>query len=290
MIRAREQFHPAFSLRCRGGLQTTIPAFYSYSGFTAVVTFGGEIVNPRRNIPLVLVISLPLDHGRLHLVTLAMPGVVNWRDLGAERRPCRVSQSVFLPSGIGVFIGVAAVCAIATSINGLLLTKSRDVYSLALDRVFPVGLSQVGPFGEPRGALLAMCGVAIFGVSLRRSFVQYASMAVLCVMVIHVLQGVVLLLLPRRMPAHYQSADYRLSTPARAFWGIGLIVIASIFIVSGVASERVGGLVYLAACGLGALWYAFRRRQLRRRGIRIDQLLIDRAARLIKMPARAATQ
>ena len=115
-------------------------------------------------------------------------------------------------------------------------------------------------------------------------------MAVLCVMVIHVLQGVVIVLLPRRMPAHYQAAEYRLSQPARVFWGIGLIVVASVFIVSGVASERVGGLVYLAACGMGAGWYATRRRQLAQRGLRIEQLLLDHAERVIKAPDRAAAR
>ena len=127
-------FTPLFPLGIMAVLQTAIPAFYSYSGFSAIVTFGGEIVNPRRNIPLVLVISLPLITAVYTLVTLAMPGVVNWRDLAAGDATLSRVSSVFLPAGVGVFIGVAAVCAIATSINGLLLTKSRDVFSLALDR------------------------------------------------------------------------------------------------------------------------------------------------------------
>jgi APA family basic amino acid/polyamine antiporter len=283
-------FTPLFPFGLAAVLQTTIPAFYSYSGFSAIVTFGGEIVNPRRNIPLVLVISLPLIMATYTLVTLAMPGVVNWRELSAGDATLSRVAAVFLPAGVGVFIGIAAVCAIATSINGLLLSKSRDVYSLALDQIFPEALSRMGRFGEPRGALLAMCGVAVLGVSLRRSFVEYASMAVLCVMVIHVLQGVVILLLPRRMPEHYQAAAYRLSQPARMFWGIGLIVVASVFILSGVASERVGGVVYLAACGLGACWYAARRRQLAGRGLRIEQLLLDHAQRVIKTPDRAAVR
>ena len=280
-----ENFTPLFPLGVMAVLQTAIPAFYSYSGFAAIVTFGGEIVDPRRNIPLVLVISLPLIMALYTLVTLAMPGVVPWQELGAGDATLSRVAAVFLPTGVGVLIGVAAVCAISTSINGLLLTKSRDVFALALDRIFPEAVSRMGPFGEPRGALLAMCAVALLGVSLRRSFVEYASMAVLCVMVIHVLQGVVILLLPARMPAHYDAAEYRLSRAARLFWGTGLIGFASMFILSGLASERIGGVVYLAACGIGAGWYAFRRRQLRARGLRIEQLLLDHAARVIHRPA-----
>jgi APA family basic amino acid/polyamine antiporter len=278
-------FVPLFPLGIWAVLQTAIPAFYSYSGFSAIVTFGGEIVNPRRNIPMVLVISLPLITAVYTLVTLATPGVVPWRELATGGAPMsRVAAEIF-PPWIGIFVGLAAVCAIATSINGLLLSKSRDVYALAIDKVFPEGLSGMGPFGEPRGALLAMCVVAIAGVSLRRSFVEYASMAVLCVMVIHVLQGVAILLLPTRMPGHFAAAEYRLSGPARVLWGIGLIVLASVFILAGLAGEQAGGVVYLIACGIGALWYVVRRQYLLKQGLSIEKLLLDHAGRVIKPPS-----
>lgn len=273
---------PLFPLGVMAVLKTALPAFYSYSGFSAIVTFGGEIVNPRRNIPMVLVISLPLIAATYTLVTLSMPGVVNWRDLASGDATLSRVAMVFLPQSVGVFIALAAICAIATSINGLLLSKSRDVFSLAVDKVFPEALADVGPFGEPRGAQIAMCGVAILGVSLQRSFVEYASMSVLCVMVIHVLQGAAILLLPTRMPGHFEAAGYRLSPPARRFWGVGLVILASVFILSGVAGERVGGIVYLIACGIGAGWYALRRAMLRRRGLSIEQLLLDHAARVVK--------
>lgn len=279
-------FVPLFPLGMMAVLKTAIPAFYSYSGFSAIVTFGGEIVNPRRNIPLVLVISLPLITVTYTLVTLAMPGVVPWHELATGDATLSRVALVFLPPSVGMFIGLAAVCAIATSINGLLLSKSRDVYSLAIDRVFPEAVSSMGPFGEPRGALLAMGGVAILGVSLQRSFVEYASMSVLCVMVIHILQGVATLLLPKRMPEHFAAAGYRLSRLARAFWGVGLVLLAIVFILSGLANERVGGIVYLIACSVGAAWYGLRRHQLRRHDLSIEQLLLDHAARVVR-PASA---
>ena len=96
--RAAANFTPLFPFGVVAVLQTTIPAFYSYSGFSAVVTFGGEIVNPRRNIPLVLVISLPSIMAVYTLVTLAMPGVVNWRDLSVgDATLSRVARFSFHP-------------------------------------------------------------------------------------------------------------------------------------------------------------------------------------------------
>ncbi len=277
-----ENFAPLFPFGVMAVLQTAIPAFYSYSGFSAIVTFGGEIENPRRNIPRVLVISLPLIAATYTLVTLSMPGVVNWKDLASGNATLSRVALVFLPESIGVFIAFAAICAIATSINGLVLSKSRDVFALAVDRVFPKALADVGPFGEPRGALLAMGLVAIVGVSMQRSFVEYASMSVLCVMVIHILQGVAILLLPSRMPGHFEAAEFKLSTGARAFWGAGLVVLATVFILSGLAADRVGGIVYLIACSVGALGYLARKWMLARQGLSIEHLLREHAARVVK--------
>ena len=282
-----ENFSPLFPLGVMAVLQTAIPAFYSYSGFSAIVTFGGEIVNPRKNIPRVLVISLPLIAATYTLVTLSMPGVVNWQDLASGDATLSRVALVFLPASVGAFIAFAAICAIATSINGLLLSKSRDVFSLAVDRVFPKALADVERFGEPRGALFAMCGVAIIGVSMQRSFVEYASMSVLCVMVIHILQGVAILLLPSRMPGHFEAAEYKLGHGARLFWGLGLVVLASVFILSGLAGDRVGGIVYLIACGIGALWYVARKWMLAKQGLSIEQLLREHAARVVKPKAAA---
>lgn len=282
-----DRFTPLFPLGVGPVLYAAVPAYYSYSGFSAVVTIGGEIVRPRRNIPIVLLVSFPIIAITYTLLTLAVPAAVPWQELSTGRATLTRVATAVLPDGFGMFIGAAALCAIATSINGLLLSKSRDVFSLALDRVLPGGLAAVGPFGEPRAALLLMCLVAIGGVALQRSFAEYAAMSVLCVMIVHALQGVVVLLLPGRRPTHFAAAGYQLGPAGRVFWGAGLIVCAVGFILVGLAGDRVGGIIYLLACGLGALYYLVRRRALRRRGLEIDALLLAHASHAIHAPASA---
>jgi APA family basic amino acid/polyamine antiporter len=282
-----ENFRPLFPIGVRPVLQAAIPAFYSYSGFSAVVALGGEIERPRRNIPLVLLVSFPAIVAVYTLVTLAVPAVVPWRTLAAgDATLSRVALECF-PPGVGAFVAVAAACAIATTINGLVLSKSRDIFSLAVDRVLPRRLAGIGPFGEPRSALLFMGAVAIAGVSLRRSFTEYAAMSVLCVMVVHVLQGVVVITLPRRRPQHFDAAGYRLGAAGRAVWGAGLIVCACGFILAGLATDHVGGVVYLAACGLGAIWYAVRRARLLRQGEKIEDLMLAHALHVVRPPGEA---
>lgn len=282
-------FTPLFPLGAWLVVKTAIPAFYSFSGFSAIVTFGGEIENPRRNIPRVLLISFPIIVVTYLLVALAVPGVVPWRELSHGNSTLSAVASRFLPPWISTVVAAAAVCAIATTINGMLLSKSRDLFSLSIDRVLPKAFSSIGPFGEPRVALIFMCAVAISGIALRRSFTEYASMAVLCVMVVHVLQGIVILVLPRRLPRHYAAAGYKLNEGGRLFWGIGLVVLATVFIAAGLMGDYYGGVIYLAACALGAAGYFVRRAALRRRGLSIEALLLEHASSVVPQPAAGAS-
>ena len=277
-----ENFLPLFPVGVGPVLAAAIPAFYSFSGFSAIVALGGEVERPRRNIPLVLLISFPTIVVAYTLVTLAVPGVVPWTELRRGNATLTRVAGEFLPAGIGTLVAAAAVCAIATTINGLVLSKSRDLFSLAVDRVLPQSLTRVGRFGEPRTALLFMAAVAILGVLMGRSFTEYASMSVLCVMVVHVLQGVVVLVLPRRSPEHFEAAGFRLGhAGAPPFWGAGLIVCACGFILAGLGTDTTGAIVYLVSCALGAAWYALRRRALRRRGLSIE-LILSHAAHVVR--------
>jgi basic amino acid/polyamine antiporter, APA family len=284
-----ENFQPLFPFGLRPVVAAAIPAFYSYSGFSAIVAIGGEVDRPRRSIPLVLLISFPTILLAYTLVTVAVPGVVSWRELAKGNATLTRVAQAFLPPGVGTFVGAAALCAIATTINGLVLSKSRDIYSLAVDRVLPGRLAAVGPFGEPRTALVFMGAVAVAGIALQRTFTQYASMSVLCVMVVHVLQGVVVLVLPRRLPEHFEAAGYKLGRAGRIFWGGGLMVAATGFILAGLLTDLAGGVLYVVCCAAGALWYASRRATLRRRGLRIEDLMLHHAAQALRPSAVATT-
>ena len=109
-------------------------------------------------------------------------------------------------------------------------------------------------------------------------------------MVMHILQGVAILLLPARKPQHFEAAGYKLSQPFRVFWGVGLIMLASLFILSGLSKDSAGGVVYLIACSVGAIGYFVRRAMLRARGLSIEELLLHHAARALQpAPARASS-
>jgi hypothetical protein len=128
-------------------------------------------------------------------------------------------------------------------------------------------------------ALLSMSAVAIAGALIGRTFIQYASMAVLSVMVVQILGGLAIVLLPRRMPASYAAAAFKLPPAARLFFGVGLMVCSLGFILAGLAGDLIGAMIYIVAFTVGAAGYAIRKITLQRRGIRIEDLLLKRAGR-----------
>ena len=57
--------------------------------------------------------------------------------------------------------------------------------------------------------------------------------------------------------------------------------------LSGLVGDRVGGMVYLIACGVGGLWYLVRKWMLAKQGLSIEHLLREHAARVVQAPASA---
>jgi len=283
------RFSPLFPLGVWPVLLAAIPAYYSYTGFSAIMSFGGEIERPRRNIPLCLAISFPIIMLTYTAVVVAVPGLLPWQQLAVTKATVSEAAMVFLPRSFAAAITMGAVFAIATSINGLILAKSRDLFALGVARVLPGVFATVGPrYGEPRVALLTMGAVAMAGVMLGRSFAQYASMAVLCLMLHQILTATALLRLRARMPEQYAAAGFKLGPRAIVFWGTGLIACSLVFIVAGLLGDPAGGVIYVATSVLGAVIYALRRRQLRREGVSIEELLLRRSRSLAQQTARPA--
>ena len=253
-----ENFRPLFPVGVGPVLQAAIPAFYSFSGFSAIVALGGEVETRGATSRSCWSSASPPILAAYTLVTLAVPGVVPWRELAAgdatltrvARRSCRRASGL-RGRGRGV----------------------RDRHHHQRPRALQEprrllagrGPRAAGAAGRDRAVrraaqrpLLHVRRSRSRGCLMRRSFTEYASMSVLCVMVVHVLQGVVVLVLPRR-PRALRGGRVPPGRAGRIFWGVGLIVVACGFILAGLARDRVGAVVYLVSCALGALWYLRRR-------------------------------
>ena len=85
------------------------------------------------------------------------------------------AAEVFLPTGIVTGIAVGALFAVATSINGILMGNSRDVYTGAKSGVLPSYFATIhNGYGTPSRAVLLIGALALPGIAIGGSVVNFA--------------------------------------------------------------------------------------------------------------------
>ncbi len=267
-------------------MSAAVPAFFSYGGFLTVVVVGEEIRNPGRNIPLALLLTFLVVAVTYTLVTIVLPGLVPWRELGTIVAPMSYASTLFLPDWFATAISFSALLAAATSINVVILATSRSFFALARNRVYPRALSRVGHrTGEPDLAMIFVVLIVLGGIAAQGTVVQYASVSVIGIMIFGIIWAIALLRLPAVMPEHYAKAAFRLN-------GTGIRVVAAIkiavsvtFLYIGVRDNLLPGLFYIGLIGLGVVYYVLRQRHLDKAGISLRDLLRNEA-----VEAAAATR
>ena len=255
-------------------LSAAVPAFYSYSGFLTVVVVGEEIRNPGRNIPLALLLSFVVVAVIYTLVTIVLPGLVPWQQLGAIVAPMSYASSLFLPEWFAVAITISALLAAATSINVAVLAMSRSFFALARSRIYPRVLSRVSKrTREPNAAMIFVVLWVLVGIAAQGTAVQYASVTVIGVMIYGIIWAIALLRLPAAMPEHYAKATFKLNGNALRTVAAIKIVVSVTFLYVGVRDNLLPGLFYIGLLALGVVYYFFRQRHLARIGISLRDLL-----------------
>ncbi len=253
-------------------LGAAVAAYFSFLGFMVIAEIAEEIKDPDRTIPRALVISFLVVIVAYMLIAVVVPGLIDWRSLGSLPAPVASAAETFLPPAASKTIAVAAILAAATSVHGILLVHSRDVFALARDTVFPAALARLSPGGIPRRAVVLLTGVSLLGALLGRSIVDYAVLSALGVMTLQALAGIAVLR-HATVPGRFGLRD-----GTRKVVGALFLVVSGLFGVMGAAQRPGLALGFAVAAALGFLYYGARARVLARRGIRLDHLIVRRHA------------
>ncbi|WP_395364590.1 amino acid permease [Streptomyces sp. YH02] len=121
-------------------------AFFSYIGFDAITTAGEEVRNPRRNIPIAILICIGLVTLLYCAVALSAIGA-----LGADAvadRPAALSLVVDQVTGSSVgggIIAFGAVVAIASVVLAVMYGQTRVLMSMSRDGLVPRVFERVSP-------------------------------------------------------------------------------------------------------------------------------------------------
>ena len=146
--------------------QTIIGA---YAGWPNGAYFGGEDVDPGRNIPRAIFTTIITTGLLFILVTFALNHALSLAQLRQSKLPIADALTPLLGPDAVKLVAAGAALSVITCCNARVMGASRVLYALAEDRLFPSVAGRVNRGGSPWVAL-AMTFIAALGLVLTGSF------------------------------------------------------------------------------------------------------------------------
>ncbi|MBL4634081.1 MAG: amino acid permease [Kofleriaceae bacterium] len=135
------RLEPLFSDGSGGFLAAAAFVFVSYAGITKVTAFAEEVKNPKRNLPLGILLSLLIAVVLYGSVSLILVAVLPMDVLQNDLHPIYTLAETLGGQIFGTIAAVVGVATMASMANGGLLAASRFPYAMSRDRLLPSSLS-----------------------------------------------------------------------------------------------------------------------------------------------------
>jgi APA family basic amino acid/polyamine antiporter len=166
---AADAVTPGASLTLRGAGVAMIALLWSYDGWEFLSWVAGEIKDPRRNLPLALILGIVLVIVTYLLVNAVFLYALTPAQLAASKAPADAVMTALFSRDVGRWVAlfIALISFGASSV--VILGGARIYYSMARDGVFFPGMTRVHPrWHTPVTSLLAQCGWVIFLIATSR--------------------------------------------------------------------------------------------------------------------------
>ncbi len=136
-----------------------LASFVAYDGWHVIAFVGGEVINPKRNIPLSLLIGLSICIVIYVLANIAYLHVLPLQQLMASNRvAAEAAQAAMGPIG-ATLITLTIVLSSIGAANGAILTAPRIYFAQAQDGLFFRRFGNVHPKFETPGFSILAQGV-----------------------------------------------------------------------------------------------------------------------------------
>jgi APA family basic amino acid/polyamine antiporter len=129
-----------------GILAASAVIFFAYIGFDAVSTASQEAINPKKDMPIGILVSLAVCTVLYIGVSLTMTGIVNYKDLNVPA-PISLAIDKFGPalSWLTPIIEIGAIAGLSSVVLVLLMGQSRIFYIMAHDGLLWKSFAKVHP-------------------------------------------------------------------------------------------------------------------------------------------------
>ena len=110
--------------------------FFAYIGFDAVSTQAGEAINPKKDVPFAIIMSLIICTVLYILVSLVLTGMVRYDQLDVKAPVASAFEGVNMPWAT-ILITIAAVAGLISVMMVMMLGQTRVFLGMAKDGLLP---------------------------------------------------------------------------------------------------------------------------------------------------------
>jgi amino acid transporter len=241
-------------LTARQALAGALLLIFMYGGYEVVPVPGGEAIDPRRDVPFALVITIVAVTAVMTLTQVVAQGVLP--DLATHSTPIADAAAVFLGASGALLVGAGSLLSMTGNNAGQVLTGARMIFALAEHGELPAWFGRIHPrYHTPANAVLFTSTVAT-ALALSGSFARLAVVAALAKLIMYAGCAAATLQL-RRRPLENRPATFVI--PYGPVVPIVALVVSIGIGFGATPQQLLGG---CAALVVGAALYGFNRMSL----------------------------
>jgi APA family basic amino acid/polyamine antiporter len=241
---------------------------------------GGEIVNPGKTIPRAFAIAFPVVAVIYIAVAITTAANLPAGEVQQVDEPLIATSRIILSnSGTVFFIIGGAILALITTLNAMFLVGTRSVLIIIEDELLPKKFGLIhSRFGTPWILLLFIWIFSVAGILSGLSLQTLASYSALGGLIIFFPTMLAALRFPSLYPEQYRNADFKL----KGFWlwacpivGLLMVLFFSIVILVDLKTPlNIGCFLFFIVSGV--VFYQWRKRSLKKRGIDLAKKVIEK--------------
>ncbi|MCI0707512.1 MAG: amino acid permease [Ignavibacteriae bacterium] len=260
-----ENFFPLWGTPNSGSLLSAmgiamIATLWAYEGWNNVSFVAGEVINPKRNVPLALTLGTVCIILIYTVINLAYLYVLPIDVIATSN----LVASDVMEKIVGRFGGELVAAAVMISsfgcVNGTALTAGRITFAMAKDKLFFRSLGEVHPkFHTPGKSLLAQ-GIWTSLLTLSGTYDQLFTYVIFAGWIFYALGAGGIFILRRKTP----NAQRSYHVPGYPVVPLLFIIVATWFVINTLIEQTTDSLVGLVLLLLGIPFYLYWKKNLQK--------------------------
>jgi APA family basic amino acid/polyamine antiporter len=146
--------------------------FFAYVGFDAVSTQAGEAINPKKDVPFAIIVSLLVCTFLYILVSLVLTGMMHYSDFNPQgkypdaiKAPVAYAFEIAGQGWAGYIITIAATVGLVSVLMVMIMGQSRIFLGMSKDGLIPKMFSDLHPVKKTPAKSLMILGIVIATVA-----------------------------------------------------------------------------------------------------------------------------